>query len=494
MDNILYSGFIGPKAENIEALRIFLNKVLDHQRTWRQSFFKEDDSLYKNFKNDFSSIEKELDLFLQKYNSNTPFFHPRYSAQMLKDTTLPTIIGYLAFMLTNPNNHAYEGGPVTTDMEIEVVSRLKNMIGYKQGWGHLTSGGSLANTEALWAIRDYYKNGTVYFSEVSHYSWKRICSILRIPQYEEVNVDKNFRIDLNQLEEKLKHNPALAVIANFGSTGTGSVDDIEGLLQLKNKYDFHLHVDAAYGGFLRTIILDEKGAVIPYKETLPISDYVYKQMFLLNESDSITIDPHKQGLISYGAGAVLYKNEELRSVILNTAPYTYHQLDKPNIGMFSFEGSRPGAMAAACYLTYKVFPLNNVGVGKVAYNSLKASKEFYNMIEDSDGFKNLHHPDLDLNCFYVNSDLQSATVHNEYVINLYKQLSVEAENPEFILSKFVMTPELSRRILPNLENSSNENVIALRSVFMKHWNGLDENRYIKMLVDTLNRKLSEIKI
>jgi glutamate/tyrosine decarboxylase-like PLP-dependent enzyme len=489
MSDLLYSNYIGPKAENIETLRRLVNKIIDHQKVWRNSFFQDDVSLYPNQQLQNEKLEEELNNFLNRYNKNTPFFHPRYSAQMLKDTTIPTIIGYLAFMMTNPNNHAYEGGPVTTEMEMEVTEMLMKMIGYKNGWGHLTSGGSLANTEALWAIRDYYKTGSVYFSEVSHYSWKRICNILRIPDYKEIEVDKNFRMDLNKLEEALKQNNALVVIANFGSTGTGSVDDISGILSLKEKYNFHLHVDAAYGGFLKCAIIDSNYSVIPYSDELPLSEFVYHQMVNLSKSDSITIDPHKQGLISYGAGAVLYQNEELRSIILNTAPYTYHQLDKPNIGMFSLEGSRPGAMAAACYLTYKVLPLNNSGVGDAGLKSLTTSKEFYNKIKLTDSYSNLHEPDLDINCFYVKSPDNDVTVHNELVLKVYKQLSVEAENPEFILSKFVMNAELAGRILPNLKNDKKENVVALRSVFMKHWNSDKESYYVNKLVESLEEKI-----
>lgn len=485
MNDSLFSNYIGPKAENIDTLKAFIQKVIDFQAEWRRSFFENDPSLYSSVQIDNTVLEKELDDFLNRYKKNTPFFHPRYAAQMLKDTSIPTILGYLAFMMTNPNNHAYEGGPVTTEMEMEVTDMLMRMLGYNEGWGHLTSGGSLANTEALWAIRDYYKTGFVYFSSVSHYSWKRICKILQISDSAEIKVGTNFRMDLNHLEDELKRNPAMAVIANFGSTGTGSVDDIGGILTLKEKYGFHLHIDAAYGGFMKTCLLDENNSVIPFSDEMPMSKFVYKQMLQLGKSDSITIDPHKQGLISYGAGAVLFKNEKLRDVILNTAPYTYHQLDKPNIGMFSLEGSRPGAMAAACYLTYKVLPLNNNGVGAAVFSALSASKEFYNRIEASDSFTNLQFPDLDINCFFPKTNSLNVEEHNDAVLNIYKQLSVEAENPEFILSKFVLNPILAATVFPSLHNPKNSDVIALRVVFMKHWSSFNNFYYVNILMEVL---------
>ena len=489
MDDLLFSQFIGPKGENLSLLKTFVDKILSEQKSWREDYFACDPSLYQ--KKDYNSekLTVEFDKFLERSKKHFPFFHPRYAAQMAKDPAIPTILGYLTFMLSNPNNHAYEGGPVTTEMEMEVVDLLLKMVGYKIGWGHLTSGGSLANMEALWAARDYYKKGTVYFSEVSHYSWKRICKILNIDSFKEISVDKNFRMDCNKLEGELKRNEAMMVMANLGSTGTGSIDDIEAILELKKKYKFHLHIDAAYGGFFRSILLDEN--YDSSSQQNPLSLHTKKQLLLISESDSITIDPHKQGSVSYGAGAVLYKNEELRNIILNTAPYTYHKLDKPNIGMFSLEGSRSGATAAACYLTYKVIPPNNLGIGGLLSQTILASQKFYEMIEQSENYENLNFPDLDINCFYRKSAGKNISEVNELTLAIYFALSVEAENPEFILSKFVLSPEITKTVLPEYENPKGESFIALRAVFMKHWYAESDFYYLKKLIEVLELKAKQ---
>jgi len=486
MNDLFFSQFIGPKGENISLLKSYIEKILSEQKDWRQEYSPEDDSLYKQ--SDYSSVKlaAEFANFLERSQKHFPFFHPRYAAQMAKDPAIPSILGYLTFMLSNPNNHAYEGGPVTTEMEMEVVELLLKMVGYKTGWGHLTSGGSLANMEALWAARDYYKKGTVYFSEVSHYSWKRICKILNIESFCEINVDRNFRIDCRTLEAELKKNETMIVMANLGSTGTGSIDDIEAILELKKKYNFHLHIDAAYGGFFRSILCDENYSLS--KAKTPLSKHTAKQLQLLSESDSITIDPHKQGFISYGAGAVLYKNEALRDVILNTAPYTYHKLDKPNIGMFSLEGSRSGATAAACYLTYKVIPPNNSGIGELLAQTILSSQKFFEMIEQNENYDNLNFPDLDINCFFRRPAVKNISEVNRLTLAIYSALSVEAENPEFILSKFVLSPEITKTVLPEFENPENESLIALRAVFMKHWYAMDDFYYLKKLVDVLELK------
>lgn len=491
MQNELYDLFIGPKAENIETLKRLMNKVLDHHAQWRRENYPYDPSLYRQTESGSGTkLENELEKFLERSDDNLPYFHPRYVAQMLKDPTIPTVLGYMTFMLSNPNNHAYEGGPVTTEMEMEVTEMMLKMCGFEEGWGHLASGGSLANMEALWAARDFYKEGTVYFSEMSHYSWKRICTILRIDKWKELPADSSFRLDLEALEQALQTEPALMVMANMGATGSGAIDDIEKILALREQCGFHLHIDAAYGGFARSAMLDENYTVQPYNEETPMTEYTHRQLELLKEADSVTIDPHKLGLISYGAGAVLFKNEEMRKIILNTAPYTYHKTDKPNIGMFSLEGSRPGAMAAACYLTYKTLPPNKTGIGSVITESMRAAKQFAAEISASSRFAMLHTPDLDLTCFYAKAE--SLSEINRVNTALYKQFSVEADEPEFILSKFVLPAEAAAKALPDGITIDTEIMTSLRIVWMKHWATMNDGYYIKLALDHLYRAVEEL--
>jgi glutamate/tyrosine decarboxylase-like PLP-dependent enzyme len=74
---------------------------------------------------------------------------------MIAEQTIAAQIGWFATMLYNPNNIAVDISPVTTRLEEEVASQLAAMIGYDPAtsWGHLTSGGTIANFEAFWLAR-----------------------------------------------------------------------------------------------------------------------------------------------------------------------------------------------------------------------------------------------------------------------------------------------------------------------------------------------------
>jgi glutamate/tyrosine decarboxylase-like PLP-dependent enzyme len=106
---------------------------------------------------------------LARLRRHFPFYSPRYIAHMLSDQTIPAVLGYFAGMLYNPNNVTPEAAPVTVEWELEVAADILKMLGYKCppasgavhqetkkefGWAHITSGGTVANLEALWVARN----------------------------------------------------------------------------------------------------------------------------------------------------------------------------------------------------------------------------------------------------------------------------------------------------------------------------------------------------
>jgi hypothetical protein len=82
----------------------------------------------------------------ERLRENYPHFHPLYAGQMLKPPHPAAVIGYLAAMLVNPNNHALDGGRATAALEKEAVASLAHMFGLRRSdfMGHLTASGTVA--------------------------------------------------------------------------------------------------------------------------------------------------------------------------------------------------------------------------------------------------------------------------------------------------------------------------------------------------------------
>lgn len=158
----LYSWFLGPKAENADLLERLILEALRDCVFWRRNFHPEDDILITEkvkredaFQDSLALVRQEFLTMLANLKRDVPFYSPRYIGHMLGDQLLPAIAAYFAAMLHNPNNVTLEASPITTQYEMEVARQLARLMGYAgETWGHITSGGTIANFEALWVARN----------------------------------------------------------------------------------------------------------------------------------------------------------------------------------------------------------------------------------------------------------------------------------------------------------------------------------------------------
>jgi len=159
--------FLGPAAENDQLLESLVVEFLRDHAYWRRNFHPEDGfQIHAGARNrpDFLATQArtraELHRLSGKLKRALPNFHPRHVGHMTADLLLPGLVAKLITTLYNPNNVSEEAAPVTLEMELEVGEQLARMFGYATAedvepcaWGHLTSGGTVANYEALWNFR-----------------------------------------------------------------------------------------------------------------------------------------------------------------------------------------------------------------------------------------------------------------------------------------------------------------------------------------------------
>lgn len=156
--------FLGPKAENFAFFREMLTYLMDDHAQWRRYFHPDDAPIVTEAEQaqpDFQATlqktrEALIDLAGNLQLCSTPWFSPRYLGHMNADTLMAANLGYMLTLLYNPNNCAFEGSPATTALEIEVGRQLARLMGYdpQRAWGHITSGGTVANYEGLWLARN----------------------------------------------------------------------------------------------------------------------------------------------------------------------------------------------------------------------------------------------------------------------------------------------------------------------------------------------------
>lgn len=499
--------FLGPRAENAgEMERMVVEALRDHV-FWRRNFHPEDgmvireaDKRRDGYLDATGTLRQELSSLLARLKQDLPFFSGRYLGHMVYEQTLAAQVGYFAAMLYNPNNVVAETSPVTTALELEVAADLARMVGYDpaKAWGHLTSGGTLANFEALWIARSAHYlplavagaaqelsvaidvplpdgstaplstldlwqlsnlqpsaaldlldafqravpgkegrtaldahslSGTGYqdytlqlertygdplpaavvlVAATAHYSWEKIVRALGIgaQQLRFVPVDRYCRMDPGALWEELarqtvKRTPVLALVSVCGTTEESAVDRLDHIVEVRDRaarelgVTFHLHSDACYGGYAAAVTWHRDGTRRSAEEIRkstgeewPDSGWV-SAMTALRETDSISIDPHKLGYIPYAAGAFLLKDRRSRELVALDPPYLVPtEATTPSeerfLGRYSLEGSRPGAAAAATWLSHKVVPLNEEGYGHLIERTVVGARRLHRALEKAD--------------------------------------------------------------------------------------------------------------
>jgi glutamate/tyrosine decarboxylase-like PLP-dependent enzyme len=320
----------------------------------------------------------------ERLHDNYPFFHPRYAGQMLKPPHPAAVVGYVAAMLINPNNHALDGGPATAAMEKEVVAELARMFGLPEHLGHLTSSGTIANLEALFVARQTHPDLGVAYSADAHYTHGRMCQVLGMPGYV-VPADSCGRMDLTACEDLLRTGRVGTVVLTAGTTGLGAVDPIHEALAFKEAYGTRLHVDAAYGGFF-ALLAGQGVAAEPWQA--------------IARCDSVVVDPHKHGLQPYGCGAVLFADPAVGHFYAHDSPYTYFTSSDLHLGEISLECSRAGAAAAALWTTLRVLPATTDGLGAVLAAARRGAVEFARLVEESGALALYQPPELDIVTYF----------------------------------------------------------------------------------------------
>lgn len=277
-----------------------------------------------------------------RLGDNYPYFHPLYAGQMLKPPHPVAQAAYALAMTLNPNNHALDGGRASSRMEVEAVREIAAMFGWSQFLGHLTSGGTFANLEALWVAGQMAPGKKILASNQAHYTHSRITAVLQLP-YASVATDDRGRMDVAALESALASGEVGTVVATLGTTAVGAVDPLDRILELKKRYGFRLHIDAAYGGYFRL--------------ATTLGAEAERAFAVIGEADSIVVDPHKHGLQPYGCGCVLFGDPAMGRWYKHDSPYTYFTSSELHLGEISLECSRAGASAVALWATQRLLPL-----------------------------------------------------------------------------------------------------------------------------------------
>ena len=518
------AAFIGPQSENGDEMERLMLDILRDHLMWRRNFHPEDPRLIEEWARSErpyrETVARNRDAVygvLARLKRGAPLHSPRQLAHMVSDPSLPALAGYFAGLLYNQNNVVQESSPETVRCEREYLCALAQMIGYPPlvgekadpvsgtptSFGHLASGGTAANMEALWIIRNvrYFPlsiriacetrpieglreielttqsgkamtvgamttdqlwnlptteivalrqavSGLLHelpevesrtFREAlpsvrqlglaefmrtynalfpndpcsipvvlapvsAHYCWKKALDLTGLGSHHlrDIPVDKDLRLDVSALRDALADLqgngiPVLAVVSICGTTETASVDPVDRVQEVQSDPEmpvFWHHCDAAFGGYLTSMVEREQGYAVPWQD-LPdehpgrsVSARVYSALSAVGWADSVVLDPHKLGFLPYPSGAILLREYSVRDAIAFDAPYLAGHPESGFggfLGRWTLEGSRPGAAAVSGYLAQSVVPLTPSHHGSLMAQCIRAHRVMFEALERRSG-------------------------------------------------------------------------------------------------------------
>jgi glutamate/tyrosine decarboxylase-like PLP-dependent enzyme len=330
------------------------------------------------------TVAEVLHTVAERLHDNDPYFHPLYAGQMLKPPHPVARLAYALAQCVNPNNHARDGGRASSQMEVEAIAHLAQLVGWDTHLGHLTSGGTIANLEALYVSREL-RPGRVVASAHAHYTHSRMSRVLNV-DFTSIMCDDRLRMSIPQLRTELARGDVSTVVVTLGNTLAGAVDPLAEVVALRAEYDFRIHVDAAYGGYFGLadgLQADTRAAFAA-----------------LTAADSVAIDPHKHGLQPYGCGAILFRDPAVARIYTHDSPYTYYSSADLHLGQISLECSRAGAAAVALWATLQAFPLTPGGAFARALSQCRqAACDLSRRVRSDPGWILLLEPELDIVLF-----------------------------------------------------------------------------------------------
>ncbi len=261
--------------------------------------------------------------------------HPRFFGYVASPATPIGAFADLIASALNQNVPAWRSAPAATHIEQTVVNWLAQLIGYAAGAGGLlTSGGSMANLNALYvahrtkaradapdqpklnmsdaptsaATYDVAQAGlwgagapmTVYVSDQAHHSIAKAADIMGLgrAQVRVIESDERWRMDVRRLRAQLAADAQqglrpFCVVATAGTVNTGAVDPLMEIAAVAAEHDLWLHVDGAYGA---------PAALDPRKRSLFAG---------LEHADSVALDPHKWLYTPVDCGCLLLREPAL---------------------------------------------------------------------------------------------------------------------------------------------------------------------------------------
>lgn len=339
---------------------------------------------------------------------------PRYFGFVIGGTTPAALAGDWLTSLYDQNAFGF---PENADRHIEdeAVGFLRELVGLdKAFFGSLCSGATMANFVGLATARQWYgqqrginvaEEGCTALGQMNiasgcaHASTYKTLSMLGLGRRALTKIPcipGREAVDLNELEAylKTKQGEPVVVIANLGTANSGDSDDLVAICELKRRYGFYLHADAAIIG-------------------IAAGSKQFKEQFAtLDQCDSLTIDAHKWLNTPYDGAVQLTKHKDLQYQVFAQAIQALPAMPEgsPLFNMTP-EGSR---RLRALAVWFSMMAYGKDGYEDIVERNCSLTRLMEERLDGESCFKKLNDVRFNILCYTLNTPKLSSALVEQY--------------------------------------------------------------------------------
>ena len=275
----------------------------------------------------------------------------------------PRVFDVIAkFIEKNQNDHVLF--PSLSIIEEELISETRSILGLSENVsGVITSGGTESNILAIYVAKKTFNSKVVISLESAHQSINKAAALLDL-NIVKVKINDDGYYNSDELQSILARYPNSILVITMGTTEIGRVDPITPIIDSIIKYNIHVHIDGAMGGF-----------TYPFTNPQEFDKYVE----LVDEGlASFSTDYHKFP----GApipSSVLFINNKLENKLRWSSHYMPAGYQKGLLG------TRPGYSAAAALATLLLKGKDGLAKSAIesyglALDTMKTLKEKFDLV------------------------------------------------------------------------------------------------------------------
>lgn len=409
--------------------------------------------------------------------------HPRFLAYVVGAGAPVGALADLLAAAVNQNVGAWHLAPMATEIELQTVRWIAELLGLPPACGGLlTSGGNMANFVGVLAARraklpwDVRAAGVApagaprpcFYASPETHTWVQKAADLfgfGSDAIHWVETDSEQRLDVGDLERRLRDDRArgllpFLVVGSGGTVSTGAVDPLPRLAEVCRREELWFHVDAAYGGFAAGV------------------DGAPADLAGLALADSVAVDPHKWLYVPIEAGCALVRDRTLLPATFEFRPPYYPEPEADELVDFHSHGPQNsrGLRALKVWLALRL--AGREGYRKMIAEDIGLARRLFDAVS--------RHPELEaftlglsVTTFrYVPSDLASAGSRDEeYLDGLNGELveRLQAGGEVYLSNAVVCGRRLLRTCIVNFRTSECD-IAAVPEIVARAGRALDRER------------------